>query len=263
MATELSRVLVLIPFAMDEKSIANRRAQVASVRLAPDMEFDFKAVKAGPTTYDTYHDWLLAEIAMLDAGIEAQRDGYDAICIDTLSDSAMNVLRSVLDIPVMGAGLPSYLMALSIGKTFSILTQWDAWIPLYERGLLEYGLRERCISIRSINMRPDLENLLGGKEEVVFPRLVAKGLECVEDGADVIVLGSTTMHQAHAHLASNLPVPVINPGPTSYKFVEALIDLRLTHSRRAYLKEMKPKVEMIRAMLEAAERIERGRGGGA
>ena len=79
----------------------------------------------------------------------------------------------------------------------------------------------------------------------------------------MIVLGSTTMHQAHAHLASNLPVPVINPGPTSYKFIEALIDLHLTHSRRAYLKETNPKVDMIRAMLEAAERIERARGAGA
>ena len=258
----MSRILVLVPFAMNDASIDRRRAQVASVRLDSNLEFDFKAVKAGPTSFDTYHDWLLAEIAMLEMGMEAEHDGYDAICIDTVSDSAVNVLRSVLDIPVIGAGLPSYLMALSLGKTFSILTQWDAWIPLYERGLLEYGLHERCISIRSINMRPDLENLLGGKEEIVFPRLVAKGLECVEEGADVIVLGSTTMHQAHAHLTSNLPVPVINPGPTSYKFVEALMDLGLTHSRRAYMKETKPKVEMIRAMVDAAQRIDTGRHGG-
>jgi allantoin racemase len=64
------------------------------------------------------------------------------------------------------------------------------------------------------------------------------------------------MHQAHAPLAASLPVPVINPGPTSYKLVEALIGLGLTHSRHAYLKETAPKKEMIRAMLEAARRVE-------
>ena len=43
-------------------------------------------------------------------------------------------------------------------------------------------------------MMPDLENLLGGKEDVVFPRLKGGGDGCVEDGAEVICLGSTTMH---------------------------------------------------------------------
>ena len=62
-------------------------------------------------------------------------------------------------------------MALMLGSTFSVLTQWDPWIGLYEKGLAEYGLADKCASIRSINMPPDVENLLGGKEEVVFPKL--------------------------------------------------------------------------------------------
>jgi allantoin racemase len=252
----VKKLLVLAPFAMDERSLDNRRAQTAEVDLGPDVEVHYRAVRAGPTTYDSHHDWLLAEVGLLEAGMDAEAEGFAGVCIDTLSDAAVNVLRSVVDIPVFGAGLPSYLMALAIGRTFSILTQWDPWIPLYERVLVESGLRGRCVSIRSINMRPDLENLLGGKVEVVVPRLVEEGSRCIEDGADVIVLGSTTMHQAHAPLAASLPVPVINPGPTSYKLVEALIGLGLTHSRHAYLKETAPKKEMIRAMLEAARRVE-------
>jgi allantoin racemase len=148
-------------------------------------------------------------------------------------------------------------MALAIGRTFSILTQWDAWTPLYERVLVESGLRERCVSIRSINLRPDLENLLGGKLDVVVPRLVEEGSRCIQDGADVIVLGSTTMHEAHGPLAASLPVPVINPGPTSYKLVEAVIGLGLAPSRHAYRRETAPKKEMLRAMLEAARLAEK------
>jgi allantoin racemase len=64
------------------------------------------------------------------------------------------------------------------------------------------------------------------------------------------------MHQAHAHLAEHLPVPVINPGPLTYKLAETLLGLRLTQSRKAYPRPHVPKREMTRAMLEAAAATE-------
>jgi allantoin racemase len=246
------KVLVLVPFAFDDEGLENRRAQLRAVDLSPDLEFVFRPVKAGPALYDGYHDWLLADISMFEAGMRAGDEGYSAVCIDTMSDSGVNALRSVLDIPVIGPGRASYLMALSLGKRFSVLTQWDPWRGIYERGLQEAGLADKCVSIRHIDTPPDVKNLLGGKEEVVFPKLVAEGLRCVDDGADVICLGSTTMHQAAAHLAENLPVPVINPGPLSYKLAETLIDLRLSQSRKAYAKPMVPKLEMAEAMMDGA-----------
>lgn len=150
-----------------------------------------------------------------------------------------------------------------LGNSFSVLTQWDGWIPAYAKGIAEVGLRAHVASIRSINMMPDLENLLGGKEDVVFPRLREEGLRCVEDGADVICLGSTTMHDAHGYLSENLPVPVINPGPLTYKLAEAMLSLGLSHSRRAYRRPGVPKPEMIRAMILAAPRTEAGADDGA
>lgn len=254
----MKRVVVLVPFAFDEHGLSKRRAQLNSVELGPDMQFDFKPVKAGPALYDSYHDYLLAEMSMYEAGLEAQNDGYDAVCIDTMSDSGMNSLRSMLDVPVISPGKASYLTALLLGHRFSVLTQWDPWKPLYKKGLREYGLEHLCASIRSINTMPDPENLLGGKEEVVFPKLVAEGLKCVEDGADVICLGSTTMHEAHAHLVESLPVPVINPGPLTYKLAEAVLGLRLSHSRTAYPKPMFEKIAMAHAMMDAAAASEAG-----
>jgi allantoin racemase len=250
------RVLVLVPFAFDEHGLANRRSQQLSVALGPDIEFEYRPVKAGPALYDSHHDWLLADVSMYEAGMTAQEEGYDAVCIDTMSDSGVNALRSVLDIPVIGPGRASYLTALMLGSTFSVLTQWDPWTGLYVKGLREYGLADKCVSIRSIDIPPDVENLLGGKEEEVLPKLVEAGLRCVDDGAEVICLGSTTMHQAHEHLAQNLPVPVINPGPLTYKLAETLLGLRLTHSREAYPRPHVPKDAMTRAMMEAAAATE-------
>jgi allantoin racemase len=95
----MSRICVLVPFAFDEKGLANRRTQQESVVLGPDIEFDYKPVKAGPALYDSYQDYTLADLGMLEAGLEAAEEGYDALCIDTMSDSGANALRSMIDIP--------------------------------------------------------------------------------------------------------------------------------------------------------------------
>jgi allantoin racemase len=253
----MSRVCVLVPFALDEAGLANRRLQQESVKLGPDIEFDYKGVKAGPALYDSYHDYVLADLSMFEAGLDAADEGYDAICIDTMSDSGASALRSMVDIPVITPGKASYLTALMLGSKFSVLTQWDGWIPLYKKGCQEYGLTSFLASIRSINVPPDVSNLLGGKEEVVFPKLRDAGLQCVEDGADVICLGSTTMHQSHAYLAENLPVPVINPGPLTYKLAETMLGLGLTHSRKAYPRPNVPKLAMIHATMDAAAQSEK------
>jgi Asp/Glu/hydantoin racemase len=246
------KILVLVPFPFDEKGIANRRRQSGGA-VAPGIEIDYRPVRASPDLFDSHHDYLLADVALFEAGLDAAEEGYDAVCIDTMGDEAMPALRSVLDIPVVGPGQASYLMALMLGNRFSVLTLWDPWIASYEKTLREYGLAERCASIRSINIAPDEENLLEGQEEVVFPLLVDAALRCVEDdGADVICLGSTTMHEAHAHLVANVPVPVINPGPLTYQLAAAMIDLGLTHSRTAYPRPHVPKLDLVRAMLDGA-----------
>jgi allantoin racemase len=252
----MRKVLVIVPAAATEESLASRRAQLHLASFGPGIEFEFKPVKTNPVWFDSYHDWIIQDLAVFEAGIEAQEEGYDAVCIDTMSDGGLSFLRSVLDIPVIGAGRAAYLMALMLGTRFSVLTMWGPWIGMYRKSLREYGLEDKCSSIRSIDVQPDLEKYLGGKEDV-FPMLVEAGRKCIEeDGADVICMGSTSMYQAHAHLVENLPVPVINPGPLVYKIAETLLDLGLTQSRRAYRKPDAPQPEKLHAMLDAAAAVE-------
>jgi allantoin racemase len=61
------------------------------------------------------------------------------------------------------------------------------------------------------------------------------------------------MHQAHAYLQPRLPVPIINPGPLSYQTALGLLGLGLSHSARAYPPSMHPRLDMLQAMLTAAQ----------
>lgn len=258
-AVKPRRVLVIVPFAMSVDNLLLRQAQLKSLQVGDGISFEYRAVKAGPANYSSHHDFVLADAANFEAGCRAQQEGFDAVCIDTMSDSGVAALRSVLDIPVFGPGKVSMLTALMLGDRFSILTMASRWKPLYKKALDELGLHHKCASVRAVEVPPDNQNLLSGKEDEVFPLLEAAARKAIEvDGAEVLILGSTTMHQSHAYLQQRLPVPVINPGPLSYKIAEAALALGHTHSRVGYPKPMHPRLDMLQTMFDAAQQALKG-----
>ena len=252
----MRKVLVLVPFPMTPEQLELRRAQADAAELPPDLQLDYRPVLAAPSSYVSHHDYVLADMSLFEAGLDAQADGYDAVCIDTVSDSGVAALRSMLDIPVIAAGRSMFLTALMLGRKFGIVTMWEDWFGLYDRTLKDMRLVDRCAGMRAAGVKPDNRNLLGGKDEVL-PLLLDAATKLVEiDGADVILLGSTTMHEAHGYLSEHLAVPVINGGPLSYQIAESMTALGISHSRRAYPQPHLPKPDMIKAMMRAAAEAE-------
>jgi allantoin racemase len=226
------RIKFIIPFPFDEEGIANRAAQIPNDLLGPDTVVECVPVRNSGTLLDSSYEALIFDVYIAEAGLRAEEEGYDAVVMDTVSDSGLFALRSRLTIPVLGPGLVSYAVAMMLGKRFSIITMWDKWRHLYEKNLDTYHLRDKCASIRAVNIPPDVEALFAGKEEEMFEKLVEEGRRAIEeDGAGVILLGSTTMHQAGDYMAEHLPAPVINPGPVAIKMAETILQLGLTHSK--------------------------------
>ena len=229
------RIKYIIPFPFDEAGIANRAAQIPREILGPDTEVECIPVRNSATLVDCYYEALVFDMYIAEAGLRAEEEGYDAVIMDTVSDSGLYALRSRLTIPVIGPGLVSYVVGVMLGKRFSIVTMWDKWRPLHEKNLDTYHLWQQCASIRAVNIPPDVEALFTGKEEEMFEKLTAEAQKAIdEDGADVILLGSTTMHQAGDYMAKHLPAPVINPGPVGIKMAETLVQLGLSHSKVAF-----------------------------
>ncbi len=241
------RVKVIVPIPMDGAGVANRAAQLPPGFVREGFAAEFEAVRWGAALGDSPYDMLLMDWTVFQAGLAAEAEGFAGVLIDTVSDSGMAALRSRLSIPVVGPGQAAFHAAMMLGKRFSVLTMWPQWYPLYEKTLTEYALWKRCASLRSIDTRPDLSELLAGKEEVIFARLRDEAMRAIEeDGADVIVLGSTTMHQSADYLASVLPVPLVNPGKVAWKQMEVLLELGLSHSRKAYPAPEVPRDEDVR-----------------
>ena len=229
------RIKFIIPFPFDDEGLANRAAQVPKEILGPDTDVECVSVRNSPTIVTDYYESMLFDMYIAEAAFRAEEEGYDAVIMDTVSDSGLYAIRSRLNILAIGPGLISYAVAIMLGKRFSIITMWDRWRHLYEKNLDTYHLWEKCASIRAVNIPPDVEQLFTGKEEEMFEKLTGEARAAIEqDGADVILLGSTTMHQAGDYMAANLPCPVINPGPVGIKLVETLVQLGLKHSKVAF-----------------------------
>ena len=161
------RIKMIFPVPMSEATRALVESQLPASLMRPDIDVSFVGAGQVMTLADSYYDMALMELAVIEAGIKAEEEGYDAVCVNTVSDSGLSALRSRLSIPVLAPGIAAFHTACMLGQKFSILTMWPRWYPLYRKTLKEYGLESRLASIRSIDVRPDTEALLEGKEEVV------------------------------------------------------------------------------------------------
>ncbi|MEO0412654.1 MAG: aspartate/glutamate racemase family protein [Pseudomonadota bacterium] len=229
------KFLFLMPVPMSPEALSSFAAQLPVGIRRENITIDFSSPDSGASLLDTPYDSVIAEATVMKAGLNAEEAGYDLICAYSMSDSGVKGLRSRLNIPVIGAGEATFHLAAQLGKKFSVITMWEPWYQHSHDLADKTGLQSRLASVRHINVRPDTQELLKGKEDIVFGKLEEAANQAIaEDGADVIVLGSTTMNDSHAYLESVLDCPVVNPGQAAYKTCEIIFDLKLTHSKTAH-----------------------------
>lgn len=232
------RIKYIVPFAWGPDGIAARDALVPRAILGPGTEVETVPVRNHPVpggTLVSYYESALLDAFMLDAAVGSEREGFDAVVMDTTSDSALYALRSRLTIPVVGPSMVSYAIAGLLATRFGIVCYSAAHRRFYEAKLDLYRASEKCVSIRACELTPDYETLFGDGSEREFEQMLAAARDAIElDGAEAIVLGSTTMARAQPYLAERLPVPVINPGAVAIKLAESLVALGLSHSKLSF-----------------------------
>lgn len=229
------RIKVIVPFPLGEEAIARRAAQLSPTMLGPGVTVDYVPVRNSGVLADSAYDNMLIELFVVEAGVTAEAEGYDAVCIDTASDSGVAVLRSRLSIPVIGPGQVAAHIGSLLGRRFSIVSTFERWADNCRKNLVTYEMSHKVASIRSLSSEsPDVSRLLTDKPEVIEELAALAHSAVVDDGAEAIVLASTTMHQAAATLADRLPVPVVDPGPWSVRLAADMVLLGVTHSRAAH-----------------------------
>lgn len=205
--------------------------------LSNDLDIDVERIEYGTASIEGEYDEALAAPGILKVAEKAQNDGYDGVFISCMGDPAVEAAREILDIPVIGPCRASMIYAADMAYKFSVVTVVDGVIPLIEKVGRQIGLSDKLVSVKAV----DIPVLQLDNKERLLQELIGKSIEAIEkDDAQVIILGCTGMIGVDVLLEKGLKekgynVPVIYPVAVSIRYLESLIKLKITHSRKAYV----------------------------
>jgi allantoin racemase len=247
------RILGVFPLVRSEEEIALRTQDFQSGFLDPGTEVDYRSVRFSGTSANSHYDLFLVEAGVLELAVSAEEEGYDAVCTGSVGDPAMLQLRSRLSIPVVGPGHVALHVASLLGTRVSIIATTPAWAFMYRRNLNLYEMGHKLASIRDISTPWTREGYYSDEGQHHIELLVEEGRKAIEkDGADVLMVGSTSMHVAVQAMQEALPVPVIDPQPWSLKIAESLVKLGVSHSKLAYASPAVDHDETLHTIADAA-----------
>ena len=192
-------------------------------------------------------DSALVMAELINSTKEAEREGCDAVVIACHGDPGLEVLRDLVDIPVLGPGQVGMHICSMLGYKFSMITLSERLKMGQQFNVSAYGLNNKLASIRTIGYTIDeiLEENLKYERGEPAPSIRAAVAECVkaikEDGATIIMIACGTLKWMAEEVQNRLKekgydVPVVNPLPITVEIAKALVKCKLTHSRLAYVK---------------------------
>ncbi len=197
----------------------------------PDTELTVTCPEKGPIEISSAYDETLASFYMMDIIRRANKEGYDAIIVACFSDPGLVAAKEVSDALVVGIQEASMHVASTLGYKFSILTPGARRIPSKYNDAWRNKLPYNLASVRPLGLTVTETE---AKPELAQQRILEVARQAVEeDHAEVIVLGCAGMVGYAEKAAKELGVVVIDPTSTAFKYTEALVDLGLSHSKRA------------------------------
>jgi allantoin racemase len=182
-----------------------------------------------------YHRAMLAP-EILGLVKAAEEDGFDAafpgMCF---GEFFLQDARQAVAIPVVGPAESAMIVAQLIGRKFAIITNGDPFIPVMEESIRFHGWTNRAIAHRPVRAwDTDVIQLMvdayNGRPERLVEEFDKLALECVRDGADVVICGCNPYGAALSQIGYNTVagtgVPVVTALPSMIKLAETLVDLR-------------------------------------
>jgi Asp/Glu/hydantoin racemase len=118
-----------------------------------DTEIVIRGARVG--RIDSYRFWeTLDHVSILDSVLEAEQNGFDAVAIGNMLDPGLREARSMVDIPVVGLGETSMLIACMMGSRFGLISVNRYMGGRFDENVSRYGLRERLAGLECMALTP-------------------------------------------------------------------------------------------------------------
>lgn len=229
------KIMMILPIPFPLEEIKSREDYAKSI-CSPQTTLRLVSSEIPPPVPNDLSLLSFAVPGILQWVKEAEQEKYDAVVIDCVADSGVEVAKSIANIPVIGPCESSLHVACLLADRFGWIAPADGGIPFHWRQAKTYGLVDRITSIRAVNI--PFEEYRDRKEELK-EKLVKLGREMMNEGAQLIFVGCTAIFPAigissHREVSERLNVTTIDPIGVALNMAEILVKLKLSQSKLAF-----------------------------
>lgn len=213
------RILVINPVGTSRWDRADKKYLERFARKGT--EVTVASLSKGPKSIESYRSKALVcpEILKL-ADKNAKR--HDAIFVNCFGDPCVEALRESFEIPVLGAGETSMMMAGLLGDTFAVISPTRSTARQVESNARRMGFEAGTFSVVALEI-PVLQ--LERNRGRTIREITEAAKKCLTNGADVVVLGCTGMAYMADEIRRRIPAPLIEPASVTLKVAETIVDL--------------------------------------
>jgi allantoin racemase len=196
---------------------------------------------------------------ILDNGLRAEKEGYDAFLIGNVFEPGLHALRELLNIPVLGLLESSVHLACLMGASFSIVNVNPKFVRRVTENVTATGLAGRMVSIDRMHVEGGRAVDRGFEDAAVRDEVVRQFSEAarvgIGKGAETVIpAGGIVMTMlAHAGVHAVDGVPIVNGLIALLKTAEMAVQIRrftggFTSKRMMYAPPTGPLLADIRAV---------------
>lgn len=199
----MSRLLVINPNT--SANVTEALCQHMAGRVPQGWEINAVTAAFGATYIASETAYAIAEYAVLHAWANAVP--HDAILVGCFGDPALDALREVAGVPVIGLAENAMLTAARYGN-FAIVTGGERWPAILQRRVAATGLAGKMKGIRIL---PESGAELLENPAYAMARL-AEEAQYAHDhwGADAVIIGGAALAGMGDSIAGRLSFPVID-----------------------------------------------------
>jgi allantoin racemase len=212
---------------------AQKLAAILKNAAAPGTTIEVHGLAPGKAIADQYRYLEFRDTGeILDNGLKAEREGYDAFLIGNIFEPGLHALRELLNIPVLGLCEASVHLACLMGAKFSVVNVNAKFARRVAENIAATGLTSRLASMEEMEVARAGEFDRAFEDETarqaVIERFraaarrgIANGAECVIPAGGIVM---TILADAAVHEVDN--APVVNGLIALIKMGELAVNMR-------------------------------------
>jgi allantoin racemase len=212
------RITIITPLRATEADLARRQRRYGA-HARPDTAITLVNLDGGPPALETAGDIEASADAIARRMTTGRAGDCDAILVDCVYDPAVDAVRDATGLPTFGPTRLTLPLVAAVARRFSIVSRTERLAALLADLATQYGHGAGLASVRTLGLSYE-----EGKDPARFEAAMCAALRRVasEDGAEAVMLGSTTMAVSEAMREAGGGLPLFMPGLVALRAVEHL-----------------------------------------